>query len=167
MVDFLVVALPRCGTTWASNWLTTDTTLCLHDALAYKTFYEIDKEAITTKKLGLSDTGVFAYGEKLNKHPAKKVILHRDIVEINKSLNDLGLSSIPDFSAFLDNIDGLHVHYSDLFNNPEPIWNHLIGNSFDSERHTLLKQMSIQPAFAALAPVDKKAVERYFNEIRR
>jgi len=27
MINFMIVALPRSGTTWAANWLTTDTTL--------------------------------------------------------------------------------------------------------------------------------------------
>jgi len=165
MIDFMVVALPRSGTTWAANWLTTDTTLCLHDELAYRTCYEIDRDYKTKKKLGLSDTGLFIYQDKLNKHPAKKVILHRDIEEINASLAELGLNPIPDVSSWLDSIDGLHVHYTDLFNNPEPIWKHLIGTEFDVERYILLKQMQVQPEFAALAPVSKDAVRRYFEEI--
>lgn len=165
MIDFMVVALPRSGTTWAANWLTTDKTICLHDEMAYRTYSVLEKEYKTNKKLGLSDTGLFAYQDKLNKHPAKKVILHRDIKEINKSLDELGLKPIPDITKFLDNIDGLHVHYTDLFSNPEPIWNYLIGTEFDKERHDVLKQMQVQPEFAALAPVDKEAVMRYFIEI--
>ncbi len=166
MIDFMVIALPRSGTTWAANWLTTDSTICLHDELAYRTLSEIDKEYKTNKKLGLSDTGVFFYGAKLKQHPAKKVILHRDISEINKSLNTLGLPSIePQVSKLLDNIDGLHVHYQDLFNSPEPIWDYLIGTKFDNERHHVLKQMQIQPEFAFLEPVNKDAVMRYFAEI--
>lgn len=165
MIDFMVIALPRSGTTWAANWLTTDTTLCLHDYLAYKTLSEINDNYKTSKRLGLSDTGLFGYKEKLNKHPAKKVILHRDINEINASLTDLGIPPMPSITNLLESIDGLHVHYKDLFNKPEPIWDYLIGTTFDGERHSLLKQMQVQPEFAALAPVDKEAVKRYFKEI--
>ena len=166
MIDFIVVSLPRCGTTWAANWLTTDTTVCLHDALAYQTFYEIDSNYKTNKKLGISDTGVFLYGDKLNKHPAKKVILHRDIKEINESLANIYLQPMPEELVHrLDEIDGLHVHYTDLFNNPKPIWDYLIGTEFDEERHNILKQMQIQPEFAALEPVSKDAMQRYFSEI--
>jgi len=165
----MIVALPRSGTTWAANWLTTDTTLCLHDALAYRTLNEIDNNHKTNKILGLSDTGVFGYRSKLNSHPAKKVILHRDIDEINGSLNELGLSPLMDscFAGMLDDIDGLHVHYLDLFNNPKPIWDYLMEGTieFDVERHTLLKEMQVQPEFAKLAPVNKEAVKRYFKEI--
>lgn len=166
MIDFIVVSLPRCGTTWAANWLTTDNTVCLHDALAYQTFYEVDSEYKTSKKLGISDTGVFMYGDKLNKHPAKKVILHRDIEEINESLANIYLQPMPEeFVYKLNEIDGLHVHYTDLFNNPKPIWDYLIGTEFDEERHNILKQMQIQPEFAALEPVSKDAMQRYFSEI--
>ena len=33
-LDFAVLALPRSGTTWLANLLTTDTTLCRHDPFA-------------------------------------------------------------------------------------------------------------------------------------
>lgn len=168
MINFMVIALPRSSTTWAANWLTTDNTLCLHDALAYRTLNEIDNNYKTNKILGLSDTGVFGYRNKLNSHPAKKVILHRDIKEINSSLNDLGLAPIDgSLTKMLDDINGLHVHYLDLFNNPKPIWEHLMAGNveFNPERHALLKEMQVQPEFANLMPVDKEAVKRYFKEI--
>jgi len=167
MISFMVVALPRSGTTWAANWLTTESTLCLHDPIAYNTLSELDSfEA--DRILGIADTGIFGYYTKLNKHPAKKVILHRDIEEINTSLAEMGLASMDDsFASMLNDIEGLHIHYSELFTNPKPIWDYLISTQgFDSERHEVLKQMQIQPAFATLEPIDKEAVKRYFKEIK-
>lgn len=169
-INFMVIALPRSATTWAANWLTTDNTICLHDALAYSTLNELeDKNQNNNKKVyGLSDTVLCLNAAQLNKHPAKKVILHRDINEINESLNELFLPPISEEALkLLDDIQGLHVHYQELFNNPEPIWHHLLGDVFpvfDAERHKLLVEMQVQPEFAKLAPVNKEAIMRYFSE---
>ena len=55
MIDFMVIGLPRTGTTWASNWLTTDSTQCYHDPL-YHTHYEDwdEKFSARDRKSGIS-----------------------------------------------------------------------------------------------------------------
>ena len=107
MIEFMVIAHPRSGTTWAANWLTTDTTLCLHDPLAYRHYAEWD-DFESSKMLGVSDCGVCAFPDFLNSHPARKVILHRDRKEIAESLGMPEFLLSPDH---LDEIQGMHVHF--------------------------------------------------------
>lgn len=89
MIDFMVIGLPRSGTAWAANWLTTDTTFCLHDPLAKYHHTELDG-LVSDKRLGVACTGLWTQPEWLNAHPAKKVILHRPLEEINRSLKAIG-----------------------------------------------------------------------------
>jgi hypothetical protein len=81
VIDFIVVGLPRSGTAWAANWLTTDTTHCIHDPIAKHHHTELD-DLSSSKHLGVSCTGLWRFPDWLNKHPAKKVILRRDRAEI-------------------------------------------------------------------------------------
>jgi hypothetical protein len=48
----------------------------------------------------------------------------------------------------------------DLWDNPEPIWSHLIGTPFDAERHALLKELNVQVDFERVM-VDRDVAKRY------
>lgn len=150
MIEFMVLGLPRSGTTWASNWLTTDTTLCLHDPLWNYHYTELD--AIESQRMiGISCTGLFVFPDWLNKHPARKIILHRNLDEINESLTKIGLEKITsEMHSTLEKINGLHLPWTDIFNNPKPIYEFLLEKHFDEERHALLKKIEMQPNFAGL-----------------
>ncbi len=157
MIKFMILGAPRSGTTWASNLLTTDTTMCLHDPSMHHHWTKLDYLPSSRPLLGLADTGLALVPKWLNEHPARKVILHRDMDEVRGALFNLGVGddwnqSVADrFSRCLDSIDGLHVHWRDLFVNPVPIWTHLLpGIEFDTERHRQLKDMNIQPQLANL-----------------
>jgi hypothetical protein len=164
MIEFMILAAPRSGTTWAANWLTTDTTLCLHDPLYTRHYEELDSIE-SKKKLGVSCTGLYWFPDWVNKHPAKKVILHRDISEINKSLNDIGLPSFPDnTSEKLGLIDGIHINYAEIFTNPKPIYEYLTGLPFDAERHAFLLDIEMQPKFSGLK-VGKAVTRRLLQEL--
>lgn len=157
----MVIGSPRSGTTWAANWLTTDTTICLHDPLANSHYSEWD--AIQSKKtLGISDTGISLFHEWLNRHPARKVILHRENTEIAASLG------IPEFlhaTHCLDKVNGMHVHWRDMFDNPQPIYELLLQKPFDQERHTELKNINMQPHGDNIT-INHAAVKRIMNEIK-
>jgi len=86
MIEFMVIGLPRSRTTWLSNLLTTTATFCMHDPLSQYTFPELNQ--YTCKKtFGIADTAIYSLlGSRLNAHPAKKLIIHRPISEINASL---------------------------------------------------------------------------------
>lgn len=159
MIEFMVIGLPRSGTTWASNWLTTDATLCMHDPLA--TIHYKDWDHIKSNRvLGIADTGIQIFHEWLNKHPARKIILHRDKQEIAKSLGmtDIGISH-------LERINGIHCNWMDIFDNPKPIYEYLLQKEFDSERHFHLKNIRMQPCNEEMS-VNKNLVLKIIDEIK-
>ncbi len=126
--------MPRSGTTWAANWLTADGTLCLHGLSGTKHRTEWDSVRCGNRRIGVSDTVIGAFPEWLNDHPARKVILHRPVAEIHESFG--GEIEVP--TVDLSKINGFHVHWTDLFERPMPIWNHLMNATFDPVRHEML-----------------------------
>ena len=164
MIDFMILALPRSGTTWASNWLTTDTTLCLHDPLYHTHYADLDKIK-SNKVLGVSCTGLYHIPNYINAHPARKIILRRDLAEINKSLDEIGLPVLTHADEVkLNNIKGIHIDYSEIFNNPKAIYEYLTQKPFDEERHRMLKEISMQPKFDAVH-FDKEVTKRWLGEL--
>lgn len=169
MIDFMVLAAPRSGTTWAANWLTTNTTLCIHDPLLRMRRNQLD-DIETTKLLGISDTSLYQFPEFLAAHSARKVVLHRDINEVNDSLEALGVLPIhvENSQCQLDNIKAMHVSWTDMFypDTAAPIYEYLTQQPFDIERHYELTKMQIQPEFA-LVPYNKSVVRELFAELYR
>ena len=168
MLEFIVTGMPRSGTTWVSNWLTTDNTLCIHDPV-YK--YKLDElDAIkTNKKLGISCTGMWRFNDFLKSHPSKKIIIHRDINEINDSLaNEMGVPTVTEAEVeSLWNIQGIHVSFLDLFNPiiAKDIYEYLLEKPFDSERHSYLIEINVQPNFGKLI-FDKAALDDFRQRCR-
>lgn len=163
MLEFMVIAAPRSGTTWAANWLTTDDTLCLHDPL-YDHHYR-DLDAIESDKmLGVACTGLFMFPEWLNDHPARKVILHRDAGEINRSLEEVGLPSLSCDLSALNRVHGMHLSWDYLFSHPDMIYEYLLQKPFDEERHALLSKFNVQPDFAKIV-ANKEATFRLMQEM--
>lgn len=93
-VEFMVLSGPRSGTTWVSQLLTTDTTLCLHDPLVEHTMAEIEGFEARGKRIGVADTGAIFFPEQTAAHRARKVVLWRDPAEINASMRALGHQEI-------------------------------------------------------------------------
>lgn len=150
MIRFMVIAAPRSATTWASNWLTTDTTLCLHDPLFTHHYTELD-ELKSDRMLGISCTGIAMFPDWVNAHPARKVVLHRERSEINKSLQAIGLPPLgKEWEARLENIQGMHCDWRDVFDRPQRIYEYLLRRSMDWGRHTLLSEINVQPQYSRL-----------------
>jgi hypothetical protein len=165
MIEFMVIALPRSGTTWTSNWLTTGSTLCLHDPLWKYHYSELDSLK-STRELGISCTGSMMFPEWLNNHPARKVILHRDVAEVNASLNRIGLPVLPEGTEKrLDVIDGMHVDWREVFDKPKEIYEFLLQRAFDGERHNEIKHILMEPNFNTV-PIDTRVMARLNNELR-
>jgi hypothetical protein len=161
MISFMVIGEPRSGTTWAANWLTTDTTLCLHDPLT--TLHYSNWDQIESKKiLGISDTGISKFDYWLNDHSAKKVILHRNREEIAMSL---GMPEFLDVPSNLDLIDGMHCHWEELFDNPKPIYEYLLDKEFDAERHAELCKIRMAPLEEKMT-FNRQVMDRLITEIR-
>jgi hypothetical protein len=164
MIEFMLLASPRSGTTWAANWLTTDTTLCLHDPLFTHHYSDLD-QIKSNKRLGVSCTGLCLFPDFVNSHPARKVILHRDLREINRSLDAIGFPMITQQQHDkIDQIDGLHFDYKDIFTKPRSIYEYLTGLPFDEERHALLLDIEMQPKFSGLK-VGKEVTRRLIKEM--
>lgn len=170
-VSFMVIGLPRSGTTWAANWLTQFSSLCIHDPL-YRAHYTEWEYALGRnaqgKTLGVSCTGVWRWPDWVNKYKARKLILHRDLGEIETSMSNLNMPSLDLIEAQknLRQIDGMHVHWLDLFN-PDTalhIWKHLITDlPFSRPRHDELTMMKIEPMFTKV-PIDKELMSIYAND---
>lgn len=171
-LDFMVIALPRSGSTWTANWLSSETTFCLHDPLFYHHYLNLDSALSqdcfkTYRKVGVSCTALWRWVDWVNHHPAKKVIIHRELEELNKSLVQLSLTPLTkNDEKSLHDILGLHVSYEDLFNPiaAEEIWTYLMDTTFDRERHNLLTKFNVQPAFKTIKP-DVSAVQALYSEL--
>lgn len=164
----MVVALPRSGTTWAANWLTTGALHCIHDPLRLAHFADWGAElACDGRRTGVACTGAWNWPDWLNAHPARKVILHRPLDQVAASLARIGLPAALEGSAKLDEVIGLHVPWTDLFDaaGAAAIWTHLTGLPFDGLRHAALREMSVQPRFDALT-VNPQATRKLVADIR-
>lgn len=152
MLDFMIIGLPRSGTTWASNFFTTDKSLCLHDPLYTLHYDQLDQIEAPGKKVGISCTGLWRWPDFIKAHPARKIILRRPLVEINRSLAEIGLPPATQENANqLALLPGEHFLFSDLFN--ARACRHMaehLGLPFDDERHAELINIEMQPKFSGL-----------------
>lgn len=175
MIDFMIIGLPRSGTTWASNWLTTDAIHCVHDPLYTEHYSDWDERlpalAPAGASVGVSCTGIWRWADWVNKHPARKVILHRDLGEIQQSMAEIhmpGHVGLAEEEA-LNSVIGFHVPHSDLFNteHAEEIWNYLVpGQPFNAHRHRALVQVEMQPQFSGLS-VGPEVMRKLMSELER
>lgn len=170
---FMVLAAPRSATTWMANFLTTDTTLCMHDALVENKRSLLDRIVIPGIRLGISDTCALAFPEWLEGHPARKIVIWRDPNEINASLKALGLAEIsPQHHAArvehaVEKCGAKLYEWTTLWREPtmREICKHL-GVPFIQHRYDHLKYQNIQPQFARL-PIDREAVQELVQRIAK
>lgn len=157
----MVLSAPRSASTWAANWLTTDRSLCLHDPILEHLPDEMD-QIPCDRMLGVACTGLGLLTDLVNAHSARKVIVHRDLRDVNKSLEAIGLSRLgPLWLSALHKIDGMHVDFADLFeaNKACYIYEHLLGRRFDAARHWELCKIHVEPNFAKVKIVPGRARE--------
>jgi len=167
MIDFMIIGLPRSGTTWAANFFTTEFAHCYHDPLYHTHYSEWDNLKKPNKVTGISCTGIWQFPEWVNEHPAKKVILHRDLAEVNASLDAIGMPPCDDTGPLkLGSITGLHVQHFHLFDpcTVAVIHSYLLGVPVDLDRHAELVQIEMQPNFHGLT-VGKDVTKRLMAEV--
>lgn len=167
-ISFMVLGGPRCGTTWAANWLTTESTICLHDPLLEYKLPMLEQMQFPGRKLGISCTSAMLYPNWVNSLKCPKVILFRELDEINHSLRQLGLAELDRAKhiARLEAIkDALLIPYNLLFSplSAAGIAKHL-GLPFDAARYDLLRQMRVEPMWQHLN-VGKEAVKALTQRI--
>lgn len=151
MIKFMVLSAGRSGSAWAANWLTTDKHLCLHDPLFRYHYHAIDTIQ-SARELGVACSGLALFPEFVNRHPSRKVILHRDFDEIDASARREGLGPLDRrlWEGALNEIVGLHVPWLALFENPDSITRHLFDESADMERHAFLRSLNVQRDMSSL-----------------
>ena len=165
MLDFMLIAAPRSATTWAANWLTTDSSLCLHDPLLKFTKEEL-LALESPKRLGVACTGLALFPEWVNAHPARKVILRRPLAEIDQSLQEIGMTPVSEhWNGVLERIEGVHLDWQELFTRPQYIYEYLLDLPFDPQRWALLREMNVQPHFQELT-INRTATAQLMNELR-
>jgi hypothetical protein len=138
----MVLAAPRSGTAWASVWLSTEDSLCIHEPVSRYSKTQLDAIE-SSKMLGVACTVQALWPDSVNKLSGRKVILHRNPDEIRESMRKLKLPGDYNFEA-LDRIEGMHCDWCDLFVNPAPIYEFLLQKAFDAERHAELARLNIQ-----------------------
>ncbi len=156
MLDFAVIGLPRSGTTWAANWLTTDRSLCLHDPLANHTLDELASFRIPGKLCGIACTALWRAPEWVAKNVKRVLLIDRDPDDLNESLRAIGLFEMPDqdIQMFMD-MPGQRADMAQLFDQKfaEDIWHTLVPSlEFDAQRHELLTGFMVNPYFAGWEP---------------
>lgn len=142
----MVLALPRSGTAWVANLLTTDTSLCIHEAFMDHSINDLDTRPYDGM-LGIAETSAFSRADELNLHSAKKLIIDRPFDEINKSIAELGFKAMPSYSAdLMIQLKGYRIAYKDLFNYEimSEAYYYLLRKELNQERHKMLCQMNIQ-----------------------
>lgn len=167
----MIIGLPRSGTTWAANWLTSDRSLCVHDPLHVNHYQDWDRVnwgSPAGHKNGVSCSGIWRWPAWVNAHPAKKLILHRDIAQVERSLSRIGLGGLvkPGDVTALSQFKGMHVDWSELFDpqRAQVMWEYLIGDGFSASRHYHLRQMKIEPKFDSLH-IDMELQHRLYAEL--
>ena len=151
-LDFLVVSGERSGSTWAANWLTTDTSICSHDPRLRWTEDQIRQLKVKGKRVGICCTYAGMDPEWCNRQIIPTLIIHRDPAEIDASWARLGVVPFVNKPP-LDCVAGWHVDWK-LLRDPrtaEQIYERLLWKDFDAGRHHELVQMNIQPHFEGLA----------------
>jgi hypothetical protein len=172
MIDFMIIGLPRSGTTWLANLLSTSETICIHDPLYYAHYKDFD--TIFQDKYpdyttyGISCTGIWRWPQWLASHPAKKVVLHNDFESIQHSLQDMGLPPLePEAQNALLGIDGLHVDTQEIFEDCKKmneIWSYVTPEPFKKSRYDHLLDLHIQPNFEKII-INKEATTRLYREL--
>lgn len=161
---FLIASLPRSGSTWLANLLSTPEMLVEHDPL-YRTHYkrwpaELDAAACT---------GIWQWPEWVNSLPIPKIVLLRPLHRINTSLENAGIDRVmrPVDERLLGSILAKQVHWEDMFvwQKAQEIADYLCpGLVIDEGRHHQLCRMNIQPAFRHIA-VDQHLQRRLSLEL--
>jgi hypothetical protein len=169
MIDFMVLSAPRSASTWAANWLTTHRTLCLHDPLLEHTVEELDGIPHAQATFGISCTALPLCHAWVDAHAARKLVLHRDIADIDASLKRIGLTALSrHWTGALERLRGMHVHYLDLFqaSSAKRIWEYLTETDFDPGRHRHLTRMRVTP-YHPKVPIDAECARDFRRRIER
>lgn len=144
MIDFAVFALPRSGTAWLANWLTTDRSLCLHDPFAVSMPEHWESKGC----FGIACTGSYLFPKWLHTLDCPVAVIERDPLECNASLRANGLpENVMHLKRALDATDGRRWRFADLWNEDKAreLWAFLLpAVKFDAQRYRLLRSLHVE-----------------------
>jgi hypothetical protein len=143
-VDFIVLGLPRSGTTWLANWLTTDTTVCLHDPFRLLP----EQWPRDGRTFGVSCTGGYLMPKWLDAQTCPVAVIERDPADCDASLARMGMGSVGVLAPELNRVRARRWRFADLWNetSARDLWAFLLPNvRFDAVRYRLLRDMQVQP----------------------
>lgn len=144
-MDFIVLGLPRSGTTWLANWLTTDKSLCLHDPWAQGKPETWPRDC---RKFGISCTGSYLLPAWLAQQDCPVAIIERDPTACDASLWEIGFPDTGDMRSYLDRVNGRRWKFEDVWEEEgaAELWSFLLpGIAFDAIRYRQLRLMQVQP----------------------
>lgn len=144
-MNFMLLGLPRSGTTWAANWLMDDA-ICYHDPLARYDLLQL-RQMKPAKTWGVSCTFLWAFPEFCRDMDCPIVFIERDIQEINKSLLGMSYPEIPDWMVRESKcLNVPRFNYRDLFDlsSAREIWSILRPDKpHNDERHEILSKLNV------------------------
>lgn len=145
--NFFVLGLPRSRTAWLANFLTYENRHCFHEGFNdCKSIGEYNQKL--GKDKGDSSTQLMLIDIEKEYPDAPKLIIESDGKKaakfIKKEFGRDCTEVIEFFKLKLDRIKGMRIHFEDIDNSLEDIWNHLIRTKFNKERAALLKGLNVQ-----------------------
>lgn len=144
-LDFIVTGLPRSGTTWLANWLTTGASLCLHDPFAIGL---PDAWPSDERLRGISCTFAYCVKPWLDQYDCPIAIIERDPADCDKSLSRIGLPDTHSYQHLLQDAKGRRFAFDNLWTEggARELWDYLLpAVPFDALRYRVLQDMQIQP----------------------
>lgn len=161
---FFITGLPRSRTGWMAAWLTTATSLCLHDGLLGCTNLDAFAERLAAGHRafnGDSDSALLLYQRQLRKQfpQARWVVIQRSPTtcyqSVRKAFPDLATPRDTQllFDRAMDELHSLEKHALcvefeelDQVKSASDIWDHCLpGLTFDKERWQLFNGLKIEP----------------------
>lgn len=146
MLDYIIIALPRSGTAWVANLLSSEDRVCRHDPLGTL----IDPVKVIELEGGCADTGMGYFPELVNKVRAK-VVIQRPRVDCMRGLKAIWVNlpgvAMETLEARISQVDAdLIVKFDDLFSfdSSNAIHKLCLGRELSHERHAFLQEMNVQ-----------------------
>jgi hypothetical protein len=107
-LDFMVLAYPRSGTTWAANWLTTDRSLCLHDPWSIGMPATWPHDGRTR---GIACTGSYLMPKWLAQYDVPTLVIERERDDCDASMAKIGLTAGDVPQSMIDDVPAYRIAF--------------------------------------------------------
>lgn len=158
--EFALWGLPRSGTTWAANWLTSGRVLCLHDPEQDHAPQDVEWLNIAGR-FGVASSGLWALPGIAERIAARVpvLIVEREPQAVQAAMGRAGLPALPQwaFDRF-QALPGRRVPFGALWGDEgaaRAAWDYLRpGERFDFLRWRELARVRVEPVLDKLAVCD-------------